>query len=511
MYNEEVTRSNRRPRRTVSARAAVALVLLVAATAGAQPRISNPRVPSPARGFYPPRTFDSSPIHPRATRTYTVIPFPADRPWLRIDTPHFILFTSGSERAARAVAEDFEKLTALLLRTSPYFRLPQSRTRLFIFHDRREVQPYLNAARDGRPVDAIGITVRHPGGSTMLVDAGARGGGVSTPRHELVHDLLRHNERPLPLWIEEGIADYYSNAGMPIPEHVSRVRGRLRMPLATMFAMTPADPRAISADFYAQSWAAVATLKRRDGRAFFEMLRDLERGVDAGAAIEQHYGKRPDELAIAMRAVGAPAPPLRLEEQSVPVEVRPLDRAELLYQLAGMLSHVSGGDDEADRHYRAALDTDARSVEAHVRYAEFLAARERNAEAQAIARHVLPLAPDDARLYAVIGVASADVAALECARASLDGRGDLDFHLFAAYLQHGDRAKADALFPRLAGTSRVNDARRILLRADIARADALARGGQVTEAARVLRELAGKMPGRTKAQLEEQAAALERK
>ena len=491
---------------------ALSILLLVAATAGAQGRIQSPRNTQPGRSFNIPRTLNNNPIHPRATRTYGPIPFPpADRAWIRIDTPHFILFTSGRERAARSMADDFEKLTALLLRISPFFQLPEERTRVFIFNERRDVQPYLNATRWGQPVDAIGVTVRHAGGSTMLLDAGARGGDVATPRHELVHDLLRHNERPLPLWVEEGVAEYYSNSGMPILEHVSRIlRGRLNLPVTDMFAMKSSDARAFSADFYAESWATVSMLQRRDQHAFFEMLRDLERGADTAAAIHKHFGLTVAQIPSAMRKAAAPSAPLHGGEAGVTAQVRPVERAELLYQLATMLANVAGGNDEADRHYRAALAAAPKNLEAHVRYAEFLAERDRMAEARLLAEAGLAFAPDEPRLYAVIGTDTREVATLQCARERLPQRRDLDFHLFTAYLHHGDRPNADALFGALMETPRANDARRVLLRTDIARADAFAREGNIVEAVRVLRELAERMPGKTRTELQEQAARLEK-
>ena len=494
-------------------RLAAALFLLAAATnAVGDGRIHAARIPQPGRSFNPPRSINNAPIHPRATRTVGLIPFPpVDRAWIRLDTPHFIVFTSGSERAARTMADDFEKLTALLLRISPFFQLPPAKTRVFIFNERRVLQPYLNATRGGAAVDAIGATVRHAGGSTMLLDAGARGGDVSTPRHELVHDLMRRSERPLPLWVEEGVAEYYSNAGMPIIEHASRLlRGRMSFPLADVFTMQSSDPRSLTADFYAQSWAAAATLQRRDQHAFFELLRDLERGMPTAEALRKHYNLAPAQLANAMRKAAAPATPVHTAEKSVEAEIRPVERTELLYQLATMLAHVIDGDDEADRHYRAALAAGPTNGEAHIRYAEFLAASNRLREARAVAEAGLALTPDEPRLYAIIGTDARDVATLECARERLPQRRDLDLALFAAYMDHGDRAKADQLFPRLAETPHVNDARRILLRADIARADTLAREGNTSEAARVLRELAEKMPGKTRAELQEQAARLEK-
>ena len=52
-------------------------------------------------------------------------------------------------------------------------------------------------------------------------------------------------------------------------------------------------------------------------------------------------------------------------------------------------------------------------------------------------------------------------------------------------------------------------ARKLLLDAGIPRADALAREGKLVEAAKILRDLAPKMPAKTRANLETQAVRLE--
>jgi tetratricopeptide (TPR) repeat protein len=118
-----------------------------------------------------------------------------------------------------------------------------------------------------------------------------------------------------------------------------------------------------------------------------------------------------------------------------------------------------------------------RNAEALTRYAEFLFDRRRLGEARLTAEQALELAPDEPRVYAILGASTRDVANLECSSAALRGRTDLAFPL---------------------------------LRAEIARADVLAGAGQIAEAVRVLRELATRMPGRERQQLEQQAAALEK-
>jgi hypothetical protein len=352
---------------------AAALALLVAVAVplaaqrggagGAGGRIT--RTPG-ASGFPSGRFLDPEIDQPIRAAHSGPIPFPATtRQWLRVDTPHFIILSALGERTSRLIAVELERLTASLAGTSPFFRVPEKRTRVFLFEHRTNAQPYFDAVGGAR-VDASGITLRHPLGSTMLIDAGARGGGVSTSRHELVHDLLRRNERALPLWIEEGLAEYYSNAGQPIREHASRVRGRLGIRLDELFVMNVNTPRAWTYDFYAESWAAVATLMRRDARAFFAFLEDLDRGVDTVTALRVHYRISPRDLEGSMRNAGAPVPLMQLSEVSTSMTMMPMHRADLLYELGEMLSRIRGRDEDAQRHLRASVDARA-TLEAAVR------------------------------------------------------------------------------------------------------------------------------------------------
>ena len=503
--------------------AAVLALALVALPAAAQ-RAGNPsagqgRLPRGGSGTtFPAHILDTRPLQSHRFLTHhLVIPFPpAHKPWVRADTAHFIVLSNAGERRTRGIANDFETLAALLQRTSPHFRPPTRRTRVFVFDDRRDVQPYFNAAF-GVPVDANGITVRHSdGGTTMLIDASSRGGSTLTPRHELVHDLLRHNDRAVPLWIEEGLAEYYSNGGLPIIEHVSLLRGPYRIPLREMFAVQSNDPRSRAYDFYAMSWAAVATLMRTNAQAFFAMLGELEHGGDTAAALRKHFGITPTRLEGAMRRAGAPVTTLFVNEPNAKMELRALDRSELLFELAELLVRVPRGEEEADRHFRASLEARPQKTAVYIRYAEFLMQQQRAGEARFTAEEALMRGGDELRAHAVIALSLAAekradaLPYLLCARRAMPDRADITLALYAAYMEGGARQSADPLFEELMLSPKVNDARRILLDADIARADALARAGNIGEAARILRELAPKMPGKTRVQLEAQAVGLER-
>jgi len=398
-------------------RAAIALLVLLAA----DPLLAQRRGEGPTR--VPGR---AGPIHgvgvpPLVVRTERhqgqpikpgPIPLPSERrAWVRIGTPHFTIFSSAGARVTRTIAHDLERLTALLLRTSDSFHLPETRTRVFLFGNSRDVQPYFDAAR-GMRVDAAGLTVRHGDGSTILIDTSARGGEALTPRHELVHDLLRNNVRPLPLWLEEGLAEYYSNAGQPILEHVSRMRPA-RMPIALdeLFAMRYDSLRSASWDFYAESWGAVTALLRRDPHAFRELTLDLEQGAAVADTLRVRYRMTPRDLENAMRKAGAPASSLLSSGVTLKLEPQPLEYAALVFELGELLARLPNRLADAERHFRAArpylqllLDTDIERADALAREGKLL-------EAAQILRQLAPKMPENARLNLEAQAAGLEAAA----------------------------------------------------------------------------------------------------
>ena len=316
---------------------------------GTIPGLGPPTVPTAG----PPERAIGEPVRPGP------IPLPsARREWLRIETTHFSIFSSTSERLTRQIALDLERLTNLLVGTSPYFRLSPRRTRVFLFGDPRDARPYFDAAR-GMRIDAAGLTVRHPAGSTILIDVTMRGGKDMTARHELVHDLLGNNGRPLPLWIEEGLAEYDSNRGRPIVEHVFRLRGKPRIPIDQLFTLRGNSLRAASWDFYAQSWGAVSVLLRRDPVAFEAFVRDVDQGTPPDVALAARFQMTTKELEDAIRLkCGRPASSILAEDVTFDAEIEPLSRAALLSELGELLARLPNRAFDADRHRMAALEAE---------------------------------------------------------------------------------------------------------------------------------------------------------
>ena len=106
------------------------------------------------------------------------------------------------------------------------------------------------------------------------------------------------------------------------------------------------------------------------------------------------------------------------------------------------------------------------------------------------------------------------IAALEEAHKLLPARTDFALHLLAMYRRSGDRAKADPLFAQLdaAHNPQVSfAARAVIVRAELARANALTHEQRLDEAAAVVRELAANTAdGDGRRDFEKQAAELTR-
>jgi hypothetical protein len=88
--------------------------------------------------------------------------------------------------------------------------------------------------------------------------------------HEYVHLVLRLNFHSLPVWLNEGLAEFWGNTiiegervheGRPVSQHLQTLRQRTPLSLAALFAVGPGSPEYSEQDratiFYAQSWALV--------------------------------------------------------------------------------------------------------------------------------------------------------------------------------------------------------------------------------------------------------------
>ena len=488
--------------------------------------------------------------------------------WIRIRSDHYNVMSSAPEEDTRDIVGDLETLASVLTKTSSRFSASAQPTTVLVFADRSESNPYFELLLGREKPAATGLYVGHAGGGTMFVDASRRRRIEKTAMHELVHELLRQSEDVPPLWIEEGLAEYFSNgelrngrvtAGQPVREHMALLRRSMPIPLQELFTIRAQTDASFTPGFYAESWAAVDWLMRLDHGKFFAFLADLERGKSVAAALQAHYGKTLEDMKGAIANPGARSPfgvELVGERREVPRATH-LDRASLLYELGRFLSHVPGAEEDAQRHYQEALRIDpkhARSLAAvgrfeeaiaaglkdpdvHLSYAETLMTTalgpfagifepaagdlEKFRKARGLAERALALGADEGGARGALGttwIVETDVTPgiehLRRAHSLLPKRADIALNLYAMLLRTGQRAAADALYAEAFANARdkqlVFAAKSVLLVAEANRANALARQGKLDEAALVVRALAAATDDPVgRRELEQQAASLE--
>lgn len=525
------------------------------------------------------------------------VAFPApDEPWTLVRSKHFALISCLDEKRTRAIAEDLETLAASLSQLNPQFKADSTTTtRVILFSRHREAQPYFNLLLQRDDAHVSGVYVTQKSGGSMILDFGYGSASDRTPFHELVHNLISNTGIDPPLWLEEGLAEYFSNAnigkgqiraGGPVRPHVDAITRKNLIPLEQLFSVVresdtynlPAGQRA----FYAESWAVVDWLLRQAGKhpeKFYAFLRDVSDGSPVETALAKHYDRNLLDIQHALEAYqgfGRPNFAINIPVPNVDTTTTTtsLDRADILFELGSFIGGIETQSGEAERHFRAALEANprhARSIAAigglragngqyeeaakyfdqavaadpndasvHLAYAEALLQTQIGALAEAnetheediprfrkareLSQRAIALGTADvARTYGDLGTSymvenSAElapgIAALEKARALEPGRLDYTIHLFAMYRRIGDRAKADPLFTILDAARNVHvsfAARSVIMRIELARANALVRDNKLVEASNVIRAMAAGTPDQdAKADLERQAAEIGR-
>jgi len=509
------------------------------------------------------------------------IPIPsANQQWTRVTTPRFTIISATGERETRELARNLETLASAL----PFGRADEGvrpSTRVIVFARRGEAQPYLDLLLNHDQSQATGVFVSQRGAATMIVDASRGRVADRTPYHELVHYLLSGSPQRPPLWLEEGIAEYYSNAqihggeirvGIPIREHLVRLRRPNRFAVRDVLAMNRASPHATDLMFYAESWAIVDWMLRTNRRSFDALVHDVASGTPSDAALFTHFRTRPEDLDNVIRNYTPQVITfiLALGLRANVTSIEKTTHAEFVFELGRLLSLVDRAASDADAHLRSVLDEEPQHAEAlawlgrlrsraakddeafslferaiaadandgmiHLMYAEALLRPEigglaetiehtsadlpRFRRARELAEKARALHADETRTLGAIGTsyiveddATPGIAPLERAHALFPQRTDYPLHLLSLYLRSGDRAKADALAAQL-DTALAPPLKAVmyavLLREELACINTLINIGEERGAVAALRNLvASTKDANTKQQLARQLAMLE--
>jgi Tfp pilus assembly protein PilF len=192
----------------------------------------------------------------------------SEKEWAEVRSPHFRIITDGSESAARRVAREFELIRFAMSSVYPKLRLDSGAPLLLLCpRDESSLKTLAPQFWKGKGFKPAGFFQHGWDKEYAMVRLDElRPESYEVVYHEYVHSVMHLNIRWLPLWLDEGLADFHANTRFEknriyvgAPSWRLRIlRSRSLIPLSTLLSVTPNSPYYHDEDkadiFYAQSW-----------------------------------------------------------------------------------------------------------------------------------------------------------------------------------------------------------------------------------------------------------------
>jgi tetratricopeptide (TPR) repeat protein len=347
--------------------------------------------------------------------------------WFEVRSPNFIVLTNSNEKQGLRIANQFERMRAvfhLLMPTasdsagSPIIVLALKDKKAM---QALEPESYLAKGQ----VDLAGFFMRAPDKNYILLRLDAQGAHpFASVYHEYTHYLMRDAGAWLPLWLNEGMAEFFQNTdiedkevllGQASADDVLYLRQNKLIPLTTLLKVDYSSPyyheEQKGSVFYAESWALTHMLTISDAQKGTNRVQDyanlLVKKQDAVTAAQQAFGdlnqlqKSLDiyisQLAFMMFKLNKPIPvdESKFQVRAIPATDADAIRADVLvynqrtrdaqvlidqvlhddpnnalaHETMGFLKFREGDKEAAMKWYGEAVKLDSQSYLAHYYYA----------------------------------------------------------------------------------------------------------------------------------------------
>ena len=313
--------------------------------------------------------------------------------WRRVRSEHFVVVSNASEAEAERSAARLEELRAIFSRLagpdSFDVSLPVTVVLFENVGDYEFFKPMYRGAlrRDVAGYFLFGTDINY---ITLSLEVGGSRDPHSVLFHEYIHALVRNTYARAPLWLNEGLAQYYSefelakdrrqvSLGRELTYRLDALTRDQFLPLETLLSVEASSAHYQQHDrhrvFYAQSWALVHyLLSDASGARQAQLARYLEL-VSEGTTVEESFREafKLDfgQMEMALRGYVRTARYRERREsfaEPVPLgaksESRALTDAEVQATLGDLLLHADRIDD-AEEYLARALKSDASLASAH--------------------------------------------------------------------------------------------------------------------------------------------------
>jgi tetratricopeptide (TPR) repeat protein len=294
--------------------------------------------------------------------------------------------------------------------------VPSLPTVVYVFGSRASMSPHLPIV-NGKPLGVAGFMSRDGDVNRIVISADVLEESARVAYHEYTHLLVNNVTRALPLWLNEGLADYYStfvpqdegkaaDIGRPVQDYVAVARRRW-MPLDQVIvtqsiATHDQDRRNM---FYAESWLLVHYLLTEvpNGLASINVYANkAAEGLQPAEAFLEAFGATPVAFDAKLRDY-AKKPAFKLRR--VPIDEKGAAAREIAgpKRLSAAESEAWLGDlqrsaqrvQEAAPRIEKAVKDEPNLAIGHLALARLRMAQKRTDEGIAAFSRAAELAPDD--------------------------------------------------------------------------------------------------------------------
>ena len=204
---------------------------------------------------------------------------PASAEWRRLESPNFVVVGDVPARTLHDVAMEFEgfreALTRVLTERPTASPIP---TVIVVFPNEKTFIPF-KPLPQGKPVSTSGMFVARPDINYVAVVADGKSEPMRAVFHEYAHVVIGNTTRNVPLWVAEGLAEYYSTYalgkngrdgvhGQTLSHHLRRIQNTPLLKMEELVALDRTSPlyneKERRSTLYAQSWTLIHRMLRAE-------------------------------------------------------------------------------------------------------------------------------------------------------------------------------------------------------------------------------------------------------
>ncbi len=344
--------------------------------------------------------------------------------WVQVRTPHFVVTTNAGEKQGRHIASQFEQMRWVFHTLFPKAVVdPPAPIVILAVKNQKDFQTLEPEAYLAKgQLQLAGFFLRGPDKNYILVRLDASGEHpFSTVYHEYTHLLNSKAEAWMPIWLDEGLAEFFQNTeignkqvtlGEPSADDILFLRQNSTIPLPVLLKVDHESPyyhqEQKGSVFYAESWALTHYLEINDFTAHTHRLSDYSELVRGGE----------DSVTAAAKAFG---------------DLKQLQNALYGYIHQGsyqqFVMHNSSG--SVDENTFTAVPLSANAADA-VR-ADFLAYDGRAKDAETLLEHILSEDPKNGPAHETMGYLQFRRGDLKAARDAYEQAVQLDSQSYLAH------------------------------------------------------------------------------